>query len=89
MLGSFSNYLISNSSVPVMVARRKLQRQLPTQQTNMRLANNLTPSKSLRERLEAEAKEKAKAERKAKLKALTEAKVEEKAEGKAELEKAT
>jgi len=79
LLGSFSNYLISNSSVPVMVARHKLQRQLPTQQANMRLANNLTPSRGLRERLETEAKEKEMAERKARLRALLR-----KAEGKGE-----
>ncbi|KAI2794678.1 hypothetical protein POX_a01279 [Penicillium oxalicum] len=69
LLGSFSNYLISKSSVPVMVARHKLQRQLATSQTTMRLANNLTASKTLREKLEAEAKEKAKAEAKAKAQA--------------------
>lgn len=68
-MGSFSNYLISKSSVPVMVARHKLQRQLATSQTTMRLANNLTASKTLREKLEAEAKEKAKAEAKAKAQA--------------------
>ena len=45
----------------------------------MRLANNLTPSRGLRERLEAEAKEKEMAERKARLRALLR-----KAEGKGE-----
>ncbi|KAF7718224.1 Uncharacterized protein PECH_002037 [Penicillium ucsense] len=70
LLGSFSNYLISKSSVPVMVARHKLQRQLSTHQTGMRLANNLTASKTLRVRLETEAK----AEAKAKLQAKAQAK---------------
>ncbi|CEO60399.1 hypothetical protein PMG11_05028 [Penicillium brasilianum] len=61
LLGSFSNYLIANSSAPVMVARHKLQRQLPKQQANARLANNLNPSKTLLGKLEAEAKAKANA----------------------------
>lgn len=75
MLGSFSNYLITNSSAPVMVARHKLQRQLPKQQANARLANNLNPSKSLLDKLEAEAK----AEAKAKTKGKAEEKAKEKA----------
>ncbi|CAG8201687.1 unnamed protein product [Penicillium olsonii] len=51
LLGSFSNYLLSNSSVPVMVARRRLKR--PTWKdklkgvTNVRLSNNLITPKSL------------------------------------------
>lgn len=65
MLGSFSNYLISNSSVPVMVARHKLQRQLSNKQANKRLANNLTAPKSLLEKARAEAKAKARARAKA------------------------
>lgn len=44
-----------------MVARHKLQRQLPKQQANARLANNLNPSKTLLGKLEAEAKAKANA----------------------------
>ncbi|KAJ5613166.1 hypothetical protein N7510_006360 [Penicillium lagena] len=49
LLGSFSNYLLSNSSVPVMVARRKLKRHHSKgrNKTTVRLSNNLTTPKSL------------------------------------------
>ncbi|KAJ5084051.1 hypothetical protein NUU61_008630 [Penicillium alfredii] len=49
LLGSFSNYLLSNSSVPVMVARRKLKRHTSKGRinTNFRLSNNLPTPKSL------------------------------------------
>lgn len=42
LLGSFSNYLVAKSSVPVMVARRKLKQTKKYSQTNIRLSNNLT-----------------------------------------------
>jgi len=41
LLGSFSNYLVTKSSVPVMVARKKLKHS-KYKKTNVRLANNLT-----------------------------------------------
>ncbi|CAI7575823.1 uncharacterized protein N7487_001360 [Penicillium crustosum] len=51
LLGSFSNYLLSSSSVPVMVARRKLKRHTWKDKlkgtTNVRLSNNLITPKSL------------------------------------------
>ncbi|CAI7618649.1 unnamed protein product [Penicillium glandicola] len=51
LLGSFSNYLLSNSSVPVMVARRKLKRHTLKDKlkgtANVRLSNNLITPKSL------------------------------------------
>ncbi|KAJ5776152.1 uncharacterized protein N7511_001163 [Penicillium nucicola] len=50
LLGSFSNYLLSNSSVPVMVARRKLKRHSfkgKLSSANVRLSNNLITPKSL------------------------------------------
>ncbi|KKK14619.1 hypothetical protein ARAM_007212 [Aspergillus rambellii] len=47
LLGSFSNYLITHSSVPVMVARKKLKKQTKTKKTNVRLSNNLTTPKKL------------------------------------------
>ncbi|KAJ5959294.1 Universal stress protein A [Penicillium vulpinum] len=51
LLGSFSNYLLSSSSVPVMVARRKLKRHTWKEKlkgtTNVRLSNNLITPKSL------------------------------------------
>jgi nucleotide-binding universal stress UspA family protein len=52
LLGSFSNYLVTKSSVPVMVARKKLRKHSKTfNPTNMRLSNVLaTPSN---ERLKA------------------------------------
>ena len=40
LLGSFSNYLVTKSSVPVMVARRKLKK-TKYMGTNVRLSNNL------------------------------------------------
>ncbi|KAF5098901.1 hypothetical protein D0Z03_001120 [Geotrichum reessii] len=40
LLGSFSNYIVERSSVPVMVARRKLQK-TKHKDLNVRLANNL------------------------------------------------
>ncbi|KAJ5093671.1 hypothetical protein N7456_009532 [Penicillium angulare] len=49
LLGSFSNYLLSNSSVPVMVARRKLKRH-PSKgryTRDLRLTNNLKTPKSI------------------------------------------
>lgn len=42
LLGSFSNYVVERSSVPVMVARRKLQK-TKHKDTAVRLANNLRP----------------------------------------------
>ncbi|KAE8357126.1 hypothetical protein BDV27DRAFT_171142 [Aspergillus caelatus] len=47
LLGSFSNYLVMHSSVPVMVARRKLKKQSKTKKTNIRLSNNLSTPKKL------------------------------------------
>jgi len=45
LLGSFSNYLVTKSSVPVMVARKRLQKPNSKNRIpNVRLANNLTPS---------------------------------------------
>ncbi|CAI7671904.1 unnamed protein product [Penicillium pancosmium] len=46
LLGSFSNYLLQHSSVPVMVARRKLKRHKNTN-ANLHLSNNLRAPKSL------------------------------------------
>ncbi|KAI9371283.1 hypothetical protein BJX61DRAFT_37552 [Aspergillus egyptiacus] len=46
LLGSFSNYLVTNSSVPVMVARKKLRKKAKNK-TNVRLSNNLTTPKKL------------------------------------------
>ncbi len=40
LLGSFSNYIVERSNVPVMVARRKLQKS-KHKDLNPRLANNL------------------------------------------------
>lgn len=46
LLGSFSNYLVTKSSVPVMVARKKLQKpNSKSRLPHVRLANNLTPAK--------------------------------------------
>lgn len=43
ILGSFSNYLVTKSSVPVMVVRKKLRKHAKTKRNlNIRLANNLT-----------------------------------------------
>ena len=50
LLGSFSNYLVTKSSAPVMVARKKLSgRKTKIVAPNVRLANNLTPSRRLAE----------------------------------------
>lgn len=50
LLGSFSNYLVTKSSAPVMVARKKLSgRKTKIVSPNVRLANNLTPSRRLAE----------------------------------------
>jgi len=50
LLGSFSNYLVAKSSAPVMVARKKLSGRKTKHKIaspNVRLANNLTPSRRL------------------------------------------
>ncbi|KAK2758267.1 hypothetical protein FQN54_004112 [Arachnomyces sp. PD_36] len=47
LLGSFSNYLVTKSSVPVMVARKKLRKHAKYKNTNIRLSNNLTTPKKL------------------------------------------
>ena len=48
LLGSFSNYLVTKSSVPVMVARKRLKPlKGKTRSLNVRLSNNLTPAKRL------------------------------------------
>lgn len=49
ILGSFSNYLVTKSSVPVMVARKKLKKHAKYRRpANIRLANNLAnPTRSL------------------------------------------
>jgi Universal stress protein family len=45
LLGSFSNYLVTKSSVPVMVARKKLKKHAKMKVSHIRLTNNLqTPS---------------------------------------------
>ncbi|KEF54172.1 uncharacterized protein A1O9_09967 [Exophiala aquamarina CBS 119918] len=47
LLGSFSNYLVTKSSVPVMVARRRLKKprsQVKVSSNKIRLSNNLTAS---------------------------------------------
>lgn len=50
LLGSFSNYLVTKSSAPVMVARKKLSgRKTMIVSPNVRLSNNLTPSRRLAE----------------------------------------
>jgi hypothetical protein len=41
ILGSFSNYLVTKSSVPVMVARKKLRKH-SKYKSPVKLANNLT-----------------------------------------------
>uniref|UniRef100_A0A093VQB0 UspA domain-containing protein n=1 Tax=Talaromyces marneffei PM1 TaxID=1077442 RepID=A0A093VQB0_TALMA len=45
LLGSFSNYLVTKSSVPVMVARKKLKKH--TKHARIRLSNNLTTPRGL------------------------------------------
>ncbi|EQL31575.1 hypothetical protein, variant 1 [Blastomyces dermatitidis ATCC 26199] len=47
LLGSFSNYLVTKSSVPVMVARKKLKKHAKFKPANVRLLNNLTTPKKL------------------------------------------
>lgn len=45
LLGSFSNYLVTKSSVPVMVARKKLKKprsSVKIASSKIRLSNNLT-----------------------------------------------
>ncbi|KAF2089349.1 adenine nucleotide alpha hydrolases-like protein [Saccharata proteae CBS 121410] len=42
LLGSFSNYLVTKSSVPVMVARKRLRKHSKYKRNNMRLSNILT-----------------------------------------------
>jgi len=42
LLGSFSNYLVTKSSVPVMVARKRLRKHSKYKRTNLRLSNVLT-----------------------------------------------
>lgn len=46
LLGSFSNYLVTKSSVPVMVARKKLKKHTKNAQ-RIRLSNNLTTPRGL------------------------------------------
>ncbi|KAK5995157.1 hypothetical protein PT974_03553 [Cladobotryum mycophilum] len=41
ILGSFSNYLVTKSSVPVMVARKRLRKQSKYKRTDVRQVNNL------------------------------------------------
>jgi hypothetical protein len=50
ILGSFSNYLVTKSSVPVMVARKKLRKHAKYKRNvNPKLANNLNnPSPAAR-----------------------------------------
>ncbi|KAL9091674.1 MAG: hypothetical protein Q9165_004750 [Trypethelium subeluteriae] len=42
LLGSFSNYLVTKSSVPVMVARKRLKKHSKYRSTNVRLSNVIT-----------------------------------------------
>lgn len=42
LLGSFSNYLVTKSSVPVMVARKRLRKHSKYKRRNLRLSNMLT-----------------------------------------------
>jgi len=52
LLGSFSNYLVTKSSVPVMVARKKLRKHAKVKAPQVRLTNNLqTPSSPGKRRL--------------------------------------
>jgi nucleotide-binding universal stress UspA family protein len=46
LLGSFSNYLVTKSSVPVMVARKKLKHTKKFAKTNVRQPNNLTSAQT-------------------------------------------
>jgi len=43
ILGSFSNYLVTKSSVPVMVARKRLRKHTKYKRPSIKLANNLKP----------------------------------------------
>ena len=47
LLGSFSNYLVTKSSKPVMVARKKLKKHAKFKPSKVRLANNLTNPKRI------------------------------------------
>ncbi len=42
ILGSFSNYLVTKSSVPVMVARKRLRKQSKYKRPPVQQVNNLT-----------------------------------------------
>lgn len=42
ILGSFSNYLVTKSSVPVMVARKKLRKQSKYKKMPITQVNNIT-----------------------------------------------
>lgn len=42
ILGSFSNYLVTKSSVPVMVARKRLRKQSQYKKQVVRQVNNLS-----------------------------------------------
>jgi hypothetical protein len=41
LLGSFSNYLVTKSSVPVMVARKRLRKHSKYKRQNLRMSNVL------------------------------------------------
>jgi Universal stress protein family len=45
LLGSFSNYLVTKSSVPVMVARKKLKKTKSFKHSHRALSNVLEPAK--------------------------------------------
>ncbi|EPQ64070.1 Bgt-2203 [Blumeria graminis f. sp. tritici] len=47
ILGSFSNYIVTKSSVPVMVARKRLRKQTKYKRPSIRLANNLETPQSM------------------------------------------
>lgn len=42
ILGSFSNYLVTKSSVPVMVARKRLRKHSKFKKTDIRQVNHLS-----------------------------------------------
>lgn len=46
ILGSFSNYLVTKSSVPVMVARKRLRKQSKYKRTDIRQVNMLSNPKA-------------------------------------------
>lgn len=48
ILGSFSNYLVTKSSVPVMVARKRLRKHSKYKRPAIRLANNLAANPAVR-----------------------------------------